>query len=962
MPSAGDNDAARAIEFGCRVLEECRALAAGMAFDHGLHLQVGIGVHSGMGVVMEELSPRGDGLRCGVAGEPLIGARRLAEAASGREVLLTAETRRLAATSRRCDGAGTLVVVEGDAPVPVFRVTPAPAMQPLESVTARQETPLTGRAAELGRLEDSWRRAELGTPAVMLLQGEAGIGKSRLVRELRRRLPAPSWIESRCAPEDQASPLRPIGTILAGLGEPLEDLLTQHEFDVPATLPLLRSIVGLPPDDRFPDPKLSAERRKELTLQLICALLVRVAHGRPLVLTIEDLHWADATTLELLQLLTDELRAASAAGERPCRVLLLLTARPEFVSPWSSSDVSLISIERLTVDLVRTMIPACVADPTAVTTELIAHVVARSDGVPLFVEELLQMLMAPDGTVRPQTESAIPSTLLGLLAARLDGLGQSAHETAQIAATLGRGFSYDLLCAVVTLESKPEWALQQDLRELLASGLLYRRAFENAYLFKHALVRDAAYEAMRPPVRRRIHGYVAQAIRTVSPAVVTERPEILAHHLCEGGDPFAASAYWHRAGESALRRASYVEAMQHLERGLAAARSVPMSRERHLRELDLLLSLGTVHFSTKGYGAAEVGDTFGAALALAGELREDPHSAKIFTGLISMYLIRGDKEGVASLMPFGRRCAESDDVVTRMTGLSPVGVHAFWQGQSTAARVALEQSQALYHTESFQRFIREYGLDWGIFSFAYSVWNDALLADVAQSQRGYAHLLEVAERSFDPNSLPLALGFGIAAAQAVGAVDETMARAQRLIERASEQRMYLWLALGQCGLGWATARQGAVADGAALLRQGLSLYQMTGALVPYAYYLSYLADVLLLAHNAAEGLVVVDEGLALCGSTLGCLPEPELVRLRGELLRVHGDDVGAETNLRQAVALARDRGARTWAFRASIGLGRLLMQRGAEDEARTIITQVRAELPSGEVLPDHADAEALLAT
>jgi TOMM system kinase/cyclase fusion protein len=954
-PRAREHDARRAAQLALRVVDE-----AGQAGPHagGVRLQARAGLHSGLGTVrMETSAPDGEPA-CEVAGEPLAASVQLLERADAGDVLATEDTRALLGGRLATEPAGTLDLPDRQTPLAVFRLRRREERATVEALSGRPETPLADRTRELAQLGSALERARAGIPGVVLVQGEAGIGKSRLVRELRRRVADPGWLECRCVAEDQASPLRPLIALLGTLRQPLDHLLVRHGFDVGETAPLFASLLGLAADDRYMGRPLSPERLKEATLKATCTLLIRMATAEPLVLAIEDLHWSDPTTLELLQLLVEEVRAAEVvAGGARVALLLLLTARPEFTSPWGAGEVTLVPLERLAVAEVAPMVVAQWTRAEAPSPALILRIAARTDGVPLFVEEVMQVLQAT-GT---GGDADIPGTLRELLAARLDALSPSAYETAQLAAALGREFPHDLLAAASEHDGKTEWMLRRDLQELVDRRLVYRRSAAGAYVFKHALVRDAAYDSMVPATRRRVHRRIAETIVEQLPGLADERPELLAHHQYEGGDALAAAAGWLRAGDRARRRAAYVEAVEHLERGLAGLVGVPESRERREVELELLIALGTVHFSTKGYGAPEVGETFGRARELCGDEGGEAASLKTLTGLVSMYLIRGDRDATEELLP---RCrvltGEGHEAAARVFGHVALGAYAFWRGNHRPARAELDRARSIYRTEEFRRFAVEYGWDGGVFAHGYAMWNEAILGRPAETEALYRDLLALAESSFDPYSLPLALGFGMAAAQVLLNVEATAARAARLIEVAAEQRMYLWLAVAQCGQGWVLARQGACDDGVALLRQGLDLYRMTGAMTPYAYYLSFLADALRAAGKIDDGLAVVAEGLALCEQTLGELPAPELWRLRGELARSSGDRVAAEAAFRRALEVARARSATVWALRAAVSLADLLAEQGRADEGRAILRTEIGPLRDAETFPDLDAARELI--
>jgi hypothetical protein len=554
-----------------------------------------------------------------------------------------------------------------------------------------------------------------------------------------------------------------------------------------------------------------------------------------------------------------------------------------------------------------------------VSTDVVERIVERTDGVPLFVEELVHVLATEDAG--PAAE-AVPGTLRELLSARLDALSTSAHETVQVASALGREFRYDLLRFAV---EKDDWAVRQDLLELIDARLVYghRRASEEGYVFKHALVRDAAYESLVRASRERVHQRIAAAIRERLPELAERQPELLAHHLERGGDADAAVAFWQKAGDRDFRRAAYPEATRHLEHALATSAGLVATPASAQREIDLLIALGTVHLATRGHADPQVQEAFSRARRLC-EQQGLEVSLKIVAALAAIYIMRGDREAIEAFLPRCQRFAsESRDPVTILTGLLPLSVYAFFRGRHGEAGQLFARGRLLYRTEDFRRFAEEYGWDGGIYTYAYSVWNLAVTGDRAGSTALLNELLTLSDASFDPQATPLALAFGMAAAHALDDPEAARGRAERLVAIAGEQHMYLLWSIGLCGQGWARARGGEIEQGVETIRQGLEVMRMSGARTVYGYYLTYWIDGLMLADRVAEARVSVEEGLAMCATDLACVHEPELLRLHGELLARDGDQRAARDVLERARTVAQERGAGAWERRITHRLAEL---------------------------------------
>ena len=959
-PRAREDDARRAARTALQIAAEVGRASGRLEGERGLRLEVRIGVHTGVVVVRELRLATYQGLYDLVGPTPEIAARLDERAAAG-EVLVSGDTQRLLRGEITAEPSGQLRPWEDSDPIPLFRLTGEDRRHGLETVAWVRETPLVGRALEFRRLLAAWEQAQAGRAVAILLAGEPGIGKSRLVRELRRRVPIDGWLEGRCGAENQASPLRPIVDLLLAAREPIAALLAHHGFDFAETLPLFTALLGIPLDPLYPPLQLTPDRRKELTLSAVLSLVLRMAQERPLVLAVEDLHWADPTTLELVTQLVQEVQSGQRVpGERASRLCLLFTARPEFGPPWSLEDASLIQLVRLDRPDIEQMIAGALVAGQSVTDTLLEQVVRHSDGVPLFVEEITRVLMASPRRGLGTSAVEIPTSLRDLLTARLDQLSPSAREAVQLAAVLGREFRYELLECVAR---KSEPLLREDVSELIRAGLLYARRSVRAatYLFKHSLVRDAAYDSLTRARRRSLHAQVASTLRERFPDVEEQQPELLALHFENAGDVVTAVTYWHRAGERALKRAAYAEALQLLQHGLTVLEGMSESSTRLRLELELLTTLGTVQFSTQGAGTEEVQQTFTRARALCDRLGDDL-SHGVLTGLFVVPYVRGDREATAALVPrFERLLDLTDDPVSCISGRAALGQLAFWRGDFLAARDHLAVGIQFYGTDEFQRFVRESGWDGGLFCHAYemcALWNLGY-PDQAEARR--RELVAIAEATGNPYSILIALGFGTTLLYDRGDMEATLQTSERIIALSTEQRLYPWLAGGLCGRGAALVERGSFEEAVAQIEQGLNLYLGIGLRCSYSYYLTYQAAALRAAGRPTDALGVVEQGLALCETLFAHHHESELLRLKGELLDAMGDRDGAEAALRAALDIARRRNARSLELRAAMSLARLLRDRGAADEARALLGAVYSWFTEGFDTGDLRRARGLLA-
>jgi predicted ATPase len=583
-PTADEAAAPRAVRAGLMLVEALGHLTVRVA--------VRLGIHTGLVVI----GTGGTGGRYDpvALGDTPQMAARLQEWAAPNTVVVSAATWRLVQGAFTGHALAPQALPGGDVPVQAYQVLgPRGAPSRLEVGAPRGLTPLVGREAELALLHARWTQARDGLGHVVVLSGEPGIGKSRLVQALHEHLTPEPYVrlEWRCAPDAQQSPFQPVIAHLQRLlrwrpGDPpeatlrtLEATLAAAGVTLPETLPLLAALLSLPLPAPYPSLTLTPQRQRQKTLEALLAWLLAETTQHPVLFIVEDLHWSDPSTLEFLTLLIDQGPMA--------RLLTLLTCRPEFVVPWSfRAHCMPLTLPRLPQAQVAEMI-GHVAGDTTLPPAVIAQIAAQTDGVPLFIEELAKMVLESgllwegetDGALpEPLPPLAIPVTLHDSLMARLDRLGP-VKGVAQLGATIGRTFAYALLQAVAALD---EAALQQGLRQLVEAELVYQRGAppQATYLFKHALIQDVAYQSLLRSTRQQYHQRIAQVLEDRFPETVETQPELLAHHYTEAGLSEPAIGYWQQAGQRAVERSANAEAIQHFRHGLALLTTLPETPDR----------------------------------------------------------------------------------------------------------------------------------------------------------------------------------------------------------------------------------------------------------------------------------------------------------------------------------------------------------------------------------------------
>ena len=500
--------------------------------------------------------------------------------------------------------------------------------------------------------------------------------------------------------------------------------------------------------------------------------------------------------------------------------------------------------------------------------------------------------------------------------------------------------------------------LQQDLSELLACRLLLVRpgAGEQAYVFRHALVREAAYDSMVRATRQRVHRCIATALRTQLPALGEQQPELLAQHLEAGGELAEASEQWYCAGDRAFRRAANAEAKAHLERALTVLAGLPETPDRTRREVEALTLLGTVYHYTSGHAHPRAREVFARARTLS-ERHDGEISLKIVTHLSGAYIVEGNRDAMDALAPRCERLATSSDPVACLTGLGPLAIDAFWRGHHRRAAELFDRAVPVYRTDGFRAFAEMYGWDGGVFVPLYAAWNGAVMGEAEARTDA---LLAAAAASFDPQAPALVRAFAMACSLARRDMAAARAYAEEAIAISTEQRFYGVLALALCGHGLTLVTAGEHADGLAEIQRAIAGLRAAGAKTPLGYYLTYLAGAYLLAGDVSEGLAATAEGLKRCQRELARVHEPELLRLEGRLLLLRGDEQSAASRLRDALDLARERDARAWELRAAVSLGQFLRDRGRLAEMDAVVRPTYERCSENDAFADRREASALL--
>ncbi len=966
-PQAHEDDAERAVRAGLAVIEAVGRLATPEP------LNVRLGIATGLAVV-GDLIGEGAAQERGVVGETPNLAARLQGLATLNTLVIAETTRRQIGGLFDLEDLGPQALAGFGEPQRAWRVVGESGVVSRFEALRSEATPLVGRDEEFDLLVRRWHQAKAGEGRVVLISGEPGIGKSRLTAALSQAIEGEPLTRLRyfCSPHHQDSALYPfIVQLERAAGFARDDTADQKLGKLRGLLAsgargddeieLLAELLSLP--SSAADLNLSPQRKRQKLFEAVLHQLESLARGPPVLMVFEDAHWIDPSSRELLDLIF--------VGVSRLNVLLVVTFRPEFQHAWSGQPhASMLALNRLGerdgVALVERL-----SGNAGLSHEIVEEIVERADGVPLFVEELTKaVLESPDRDNRvaavlgtsPLPNLAIPATLHASLIARLDRLGPVAKEVAQIGAVIGREFAYELIQPVA---HRPEPDLETALDRLTNAGLLFCRGVppHSSYLFKHALVQDAAYATLLRARRQQLHAAIAAALEREFPEIVVAQPEVLAHHCTEAGLTQQAIDNWRRAGERAIEGSANLEAIAHLTRGLEILGNLPESPQRDEKELALRVASLTPLFAAR-FGSTEGEHAAARALELSRRVGADLRSLfRALFGLTMTYSVRGKirigRETAEQLLVVGERLHDQE-----LLGYAhhAMGNTLLWFGELGAARIHLQKGIALYQPEWSRSLAFHFGFNCASnchFFLGRVLWH-----------LGYPdHALTCAEQAVaiaagvsHPTSRAGALSWAAALHQLRGEVGRAREVAEIDLALTMEEMLAFFRAHAMILRGWALVEQGQCEEGFAQLREGLVAYRATGAELECSHWLALLAEAYRDTGQPEEGLRVIAEALDHVAQTGIVYYEAELHRLDAGLrLRLDTpDEQRAEASFRRALETAGRQQAKSWELRAATSLARLWGKQGRRTEALELLAPVYGWFTEGFDTADLKDAKALL--
>jgi len=975
-PEAHEDDAERAVRAGLELIAEVIALKTPAA------LQTRVGIATGL-VVVGDLTGSGEVQERRIVGETPNLAARLQGIAEPNTVVIAEATRRLLGNLFELKDLGAKDLKGVAEPVPAWVALRASTIESrFEALHPSGLTALVGRGEETELLLRRWSRAKTGEGQVVLISGEAGVGKSRLTAALLESLaPEPhTRLRYFCSPQHTDSAFYPIIVQMeraAGLLhddtpkqklDKLDALLAQTSTSIQDAA-LFAEMLSLPNDGRYPALELTPQQRRQKTLEALSAQIQTLSRQNPVLMIFEDAQWADPTSLEAFGRAVDRLQTL--------RVLLLATFRPEFDAPWVGRPyVTALIINRLAEHETGVIIDR-IAGNRLLSASLRQDIIERTDGIPLFVEEMTKAVLEAESETAaqraiaavPSPALAVPASLHASLMARLDRLGSPAKELAQIAAVIGREFSHALLASVV---NRPEAELRWALDRLIAAGLLFRRGVppHATYLFKHALVQDAAYGTLLREPRRTLHARIAEAIESEFAEIAESRPELLARHWTEAGSIEKAAGLWGKAGQRSLARSALVEAAEQLTRALDQIATLPGTPVVRAEQIKLQVALVNALMHVKGYAATEPkaaveqARQFIERAEALGEPPEDPLLLfSVLYGVWAANYVAFNGDVVRELASQFVALAEKQmQTVPLMIGHRLMGNALMLTGDIPQGRTHYNKAFALYDPAMHRPLATRFGQDVGVSIFVFrglAQWMlgypESALADVNQALEntrdgGHAGTFMYAQFHIALTNI-LCAKYAAANAQSSEAV--------RL---ADEKGAAIWKALGTMEKGCVVALSGRALEATQMITSGITTYQSTGSRVYLPFFLSHLSRAHAEIGQFDDAWRCIGEAMTAVETTRERWCEAEVHRTCGEivLLSPNPDAAKAKAYFERALAVAREQKAKSWELRAAMSLARLWRDQGKRDEARELLAPVYTWFTEGFDTHDLEEAKALL--
>lgn len=968
-PVAHEDDAKLAVRTALAIQAGVNTLSHSLQQEGGPELSVRMGIHTGEVIVGHD--------QLAVGETPNIAARAQSLADSG-TIVMTSATFRLVEPFFTCADLGVHHLKGLERQIRMYSVVGETGTQTrMQAAATAGMMPLEGRDQETTFLLKCWQRARAGTGEAVLVKGEPGIGKSRLLEVLKDQLEGESYAlrECYCLAYDQHTAFAPISHLLKRvLGFESTDRPQQMLAKLTAAMeslgsapdqavPLLAQLVSLPPEVGYPPVNVSPIRARQLILESLSKCLLGTAKTSPVLLIVEDLQWMDPSSLEFISIVLSQKKSLP--------MLVLLTCRPEFQARWPDDEIMHVRLlSRLTSDQTASL-ATHVAHNRTLPAEVLREVVNRTDGVPLFVEELTKTILE-SGILRrtngslvlegPLPSAAIPTTVQDSLMARLDRLGH-AKGLAQLGATIGRDFRHDVLVAVAEMR---EVEVERDLNRLLESDLVSRAGVppKATYSFRHVLVQDTAYQSLLKRTRALYHERIAGVLFERFPEVAENQPELLAQHYSLAGAAKQAVAYWEKAGIQAMERSANEEATGHFTAALDLLLRLPDEATRSSLEVGLRVKLGLSITASRGYAVPEVEHAYRRARELCDILGNTAELYSVLRGLCTFYIVRDDlisaKELAEECLRLGQETQRADYLIE---GYNALGYTVTYMGDLENGTMLLEETVQEYRIRDGTQLSYPTSQDPAVASLCLLALNRWMLGDPLGADRCNEEAIKLAEELKRPFDLAYAHCFAAMYHNLRREFSSAALHAGITIEISQRHGFIAWLSWGTMQLAIAKGRLGDVEEAILQLTSTLAAWQASGAEIATSYFLGGLAEVYREAGRVEDALENVEKAINHAERHGEHWYGSAIYRIRGELLALSGNRSinAAESDFSRAVEIARGQGAKLLELQGALRLHALCLEKGYPEPSRTALRLIFESFPpSVRDIPDLQEASLML--
>ncbi len=973
-PAAHEDDARRAVQAALDLIKSIKTISPNIKKEYGVSLEVRIGIHTGLVVIGDVDNSDSLESRLIIGKTPNLAAR-IQETAEPNTVHISHETYKL--VQEYFEG----VELSGhnlkgiSRPTTIYRINHASTVSNRFDPNQNREAPLIGREVELDFLREKWQSAQTGEGQVVLLTGEAGIGKSRISLALKEytNQESASWlVELKCSPYHRNSSFYPIiqfieNTISLNKNDPsdeklakIEEFLIRYDLDLITSVPLLASLLSVSIGTKYAFPVFTPQKQKQETIELLATIFLQRAQQKPLLFVFEDLHWSDPSTLEFINFLLQRCQ--------DYKILVLLVYRSSFQPSWRPSDnIHAIELKGLpeanAIEIIQQ-----VSNAKTLSKEAAKHIIKKTDGVPLFLEELTKSMIETkilihEGGQYELSKSFntlnVPSTIQDSLSARLDRLPQ-AKQVAQLASVIGREFSYDLL---ESIPGEHYNNLSRDLDTLVEAGILFQHdsKINSFYSFKHALIQDTAYATLLKSTRKNYHKLIAESIEIATPDLIETQPELLAQHYTKAFEPEKAIQFWLAAGLRSLQHSANIESIAHLNEGLALIESIRDAQQRNSLEVQLRSTLGPALIATRGFGDAEVGETYRKLDELSQQDDGMPVNTTALWGQWVYSLVRSELNKAHSLAlemkAFGEK---TNDTSMLVEGHWTLGNTLFWLADFKSASTEIKKAIEIYNPMQHRNHAYMYGQDPCVAAHCYRSLNYWYMGFLDKAHAENETAIKLADSLQHPFSIGWSVAFKFMTRMFGNEYKEAKEWAERTISYCSEQAYPFWLSAATIVRGWAVSLLGDPKSGLQYIEQGLAGWDMMDSIILRPMFMGLFAEALGIDGQTKKAHDIVDQAIILARENNEVASELDLHRIKGELHKIDGKWIEAETSFVHGIELSQQYHALSRKLQASTALYKLLKNSDKEPQAKDILADTLANFKEGLDRKMIKEAKALL--